>query len=87
MDMRMHRALVPGLVLLGLVTMAAQPGYAQKGDRNKLTVEEIAEQGDIANALDAIKRLRSNWLRVSWEMWAEIWLSAMRGASFLQDGR
>lgn len=62
--MRIHRALVPGLVLLGLVTFAAQPAQAQKGDRNKLTVEEIAEKDGIANALEAIKRLRSNWLRI-----------------------
>ena len=62
--MRVHRALVPGLVLLGLVAFAAQPAQAQKGDRNKLTVEEIAEKDGIANALEAIKRLRSNWLRV-----------------------
>jgi len=62
--MKIHRALVPGLVLLGLVAFAAQPAQAQKGDRNKLTVEEIAEKDGIANALEAVKRLRSNWLRV-----------------------
>jgi hypothetical protein len=62
--MRMHRALLPGLVLLGLVTLAAQPAHAQKGDRNKLTAEEIAEKDDISTGLDAVKRLRSNWLRV-----------------------
>ncbi|MEK6687386.1 MAG: hypothetical protein AABZ01_02850 [Gemmatimonadota bacterium] len=62
--MKIHRALVPGLVLLGLVALSAQPAQAQKGDRNKLTIEEIVEKDGIPNALEAIKRLRSNWLRV-----------------------
>lgn len=62
--MRIHRALLPGLALLGLVTLAAQPAHAQKGDRNRLMAEEIAEKDDISNGLDAVKRLRSNWLRV-----------------------
>ncbi|MEK7380796.1 MAG: hypothetical protein AAB075_07295 [Gemmatimonadota bacterium] len=62
--MKIHRALVPGLVLLGLVALSAHPAQAQKGDRNKLTVEEIAEKDGISNALEAVKRLRSNWLRI-----------------------
>lgn len=62
--MKIHRALVPGLILLGLVAFSAQPAQAQKGDRNKLTIEEITEKDDITTALEAIKRLRSNWLRI-----------------------
>lgn len=63
--MRPYRALLPGLALLGLVSLAAQPAHAQKGDRNRLTAEEIAEKDGISTALDAVKRLRPNWLRVS----------------------
>ena len=62
--MKLDRALVPGLVLLGLVALSAQPAQAQKGDRNKLTIEEIVEKDGIPNALEAVKRLRSTWLRI-----------------------
>lgn len=62
--MNVRHLLIPALAIVGLATLTAAPADAQRRDRNKILAEEIAEQTDISNALDAVKRLRSNWLRV-----------------------
>lgn len=50
------------LAFLSVIALAA-PASAQKGDRNKLTQEDIAEAGkSIMTARDAIRILRPQWM-------------------------
>ena len=50
------------LAFLGVIVLAT-PASAQKGDRNKLTAEDIAEAGkSIMTARDAIRMLRPQWM-------------------------
>jgi hypothetical protein len=67
----MTRSLLAGLVTLGLVwSVGAQPAAAQKTkeksikkDRYHLTIDEIKDRPDLTNAYDAVRMLRSQWLR------------------------
>ena len=53
-----------GIVALGLlVAVGTTPVAAQKKDRNLITAEEIKERQEIGNAQDAVRTLRSQWLR------------------------
>ncbi len=59
------RPLMTALLLAGIAVLAAPTAVeAQRGDRNRLTAEEIAEKPEITNAYDAVRVLRPNFLRV-----------------------
>jgi len=50
------------LAFLSVIALAT-PASAQKGDRNKLTAEDIAEAGkSVMTARDAIRMLRPQWM-------------------------
>ena len=60
----MKRIVVLSLAILSLL-VAATPAAAQKrGDRSLITRQDIDEAGTgLTHALDAVQRLRPNWLR------------------------
>ena len=62
----MRRFLVAATALLALLVVS-QPAAAQKrGDRNVITKLDLDEGGaSVVNALDAVQRMRPNWLRPS----------------------
>jgi hypothetical protein len=61
-----RRYLVLGALGVMVLTQAAeaQKQKAPRRDRNKITVEEIAERPSAQNAYDVIKVLRPQWLSV-----------------------
>lgn len=60
----MKRMLVVGMLVLGAaVSQGAAPAEAQKKDRYRLTLAEIDERQDLVTAHDAIRQLRSQWLK------------------------
>lgn len=50
------------LLAVGMLVPATEAA-AQKGDRYTITPADIAEKDGISNAYDAVRRIRSNWLR------------------------
>ena len=69
----MNRLFRSAVALGGLVAFLAVPASAQevelkpekkpKPDKYLITAEEIGERADLTNAMDAVKRLRSSWLK------------------------
>lgn len=60
----MLRTVLVGMALAGwVVTVGGAPAEAQKKDRYLLTVQEINERQDLLTAYDAVKQLRSQWLK------------------------
>lgn len=60
----MQRLVLAGVVgLLALAAGSATPAAAQKKDRYLITLQEIQERQDFITAYDAVKSLRSQWLR------------------------
>lgn len=60
----MVKALGVSVAALGLLlATAATPLAAQKRDRNLILPDEIKERSEISNAYDAVRMLRSPWLR------------------------
>jgi hypothetical protein len=60
----MRRFLACLALLTGAGLLAGPAAWAQKGDRYKITVEDIASKPDLKDAYDAVRQLRANWLRV-----------------------
>ena len=60
----MQRLVLAGVAgLLVLTAGAAAPAAAQKKDRYLISLQEIQERQDFITAYDAVKSLRSQWLR------------------------
>ena len=65
----MRRTLSQVLVLAGLFFFAGAPSahaQKQKGDRNKITKDDLADApGIVVSATDAVRVLRPNWFNLS----------------------
>ena len=62
----MVKVLGMSLAAVGLlVAVGVTPATAQKKDRNLIMADEIKERSEISNAYDAVRMLRSPWLRVA----------------------
>ena len=60
----MVKAFGMSMAALGLmVAVGTTPAMAQKKERNLITAEEIKARQDVGNAQDAVRMLRSQWLR------------------------
>lgn len=69
----MYRLFRSAVALGGLIAFLAVPASAQevelkpekkpKPDKYLITAEEVAERSDLVSAMDAVKRLRSSWLK------------------------